>query len=110
MDFITRLKEELKKIGITKTELAREIGIPEANIRNWERGSQPSLDKVIKISQYLNISIDELCGNIIKNKNESIQAAYNAADPGTQAAVRKLLDIEEQKYVVKTKSSDLKIG
>ncbi len=94
MDFITRLKEELKKIGITKTELAREIGIPEANIRNWERGSQPSLDKVIKISQYLNVSIDELCGNIITNKNE-IQEAYNAADPGTQAAIRKLLDIKE---------------
>lgn len=95
MDFITRLKEELKRIGITKTELAREIGIPEANIRNWERGSQPSLDKVIKISQYLNVSIDELCGNIIRNKNE-IQEAYNAADPGTQAAIRKLLDIKDQ--------------
>lgn len=42
--------------------------------------------------QKLALSLDELTGL----KTNEIQEAYNAADPGTQAAVRKLLDVKEQ--------------
>ena len=55
----------------------------------------PSLDKACKIAEYLKISLDELC-EIETYHDNKIQAAYDAADQGTQAAVRKLLDIKEQ--------------
>ncbi len=42
--------------------------------------------------QKLALSLDELTGL----KTNEIQEAYNAADPGTQAAIRKLLDIKDQ--------------
>ena len=96
MDFIKKLLNELKERKISKSELARSTEIGDSTIRSWEKGSQPTLDKLIKIANYLDITLDELCCYNAKNRKNEIQAAYNAADPGTQAAVRKLLDIKEQ--------------
>lgn len=96
MDFIEKLLNELKERKISKSELARRTEIGDSTIRSWEKGSQPTLDKLIKIANYLNITLDELCCYNAKNRKNDIQAAYNAADPGIQAAVRKLLDVKEQ--------------
>ena len=95
MEFIENVKNEIKKQGITKTELGRNTEISEGTIRSWEKGKQPSLDKACKIAQYLNISLDELCGIEINYDNKKIITAYEKADQGTQAAVRKLLDVED---------------
>lgn len=96
MDFIEKLLNELKERKISKSELARSTEIGDSTIRSWEKGSQPTLDKLIKIANYLDITLDELCCYNAKNRKNEIQAAYNTADPGTQAAVRKLLDIKQQ--------------
>ena len=96
MDFIEKSLNELKERKISKSELARSTEIGDSTIRSWEKGSQPTLDKLIKIANYLDITLDELCCYNAKNRKNEIQAAYNAADPGTKAAVRKLLDIKEQ--------------
>lgn len=60
--FIENLNKLLKQNGITKTELSRQIGITEGSIRSWERGTEPTVDKVIKISEYFTIPIAELLG------------------------------------------------
>lgn len=60
--FIKNLNKLLKQNGITKTELSRQIGITEGSIRSWERGTEPTVDKVIKISEYFTIPIAELLG------------------------------------------------
>ena len=60
--FVENLTKKLKEKGITKTKLAREIEIPESTIRMWEKGSEPTVDKVIKISEYFTIPIAELLG------------------------------------------------
>ena len=113
MEFIENLLLELNKRNISKAELARAADIPNSTIRSWEKGSQPTIDKVIKIAEYLNVSIDELCCITAKNRNSKILAAYEAADPGTQAAVRKLLDIPEEETIKNENNGnllDLKIG
>lgn len=108
MEFIERLKEELKKRGITKTELGRMAEISEGTIRNWEKGKQPSLDKAVKISNILQISLDELCEISVKNNDMKIIAAYEAASPEIKTAVNKLLDIKEEQEELT--SSISKIG
>lgn len=60
--FIENLNKLLKQNGITKTELSRQIGITEGSIRSWEKGTEPTVDKVIKISEYFTIPIAELLG------------------------------------------------
>lgn len=96
MEFIERLLTELKNRKINKSELARSTGIGDSTIRSWEKGSQPTLDKLIKIANYLDLTLDELCCYSAKNRNIEIQKAYDKADPITQKNVRKLLDIPEE--------------
>ena len=73
-----------------------------------KKRNKPPAEYLTRICEFLNITIYELLG--IENENK-IQEAYNAADPGTQAAVRKLLDIKEKpQYIIKSKLSDTKIG
>ena len=60
--FIENLTKKIKEQGITKTKLAKEVGIPESTIRMWEKGSEPTIDKVIKISRYFAVPIAELLG------------------------------------------------
>lgn len=50
-----------KKEGLNETKLSRELGISHSSFSDWKRGKgKPSLDAVIKFSQYFNVSIDYL--------------------------------------------------
>lgn len=74
--FVENLTKKLKEKGITKTKLAREIEIPESTIRMWEKGSEPTVNKVIKISRYFAMPIAELIGleeNYTSNDNELLE-------------------------------------
>ena len=89
-----KLFEEIREKKLKKADLARLLQVNTSVIATWEkRGTNPPAEYLIRICEFLNITIYELLG--IENDNK-IQVAYNAADKGTQAAVRKLLDIKEQ--------------
>ncbi len=93
MEFYERLENMLKSRNITVYKMCKDLKISTNTIGNYKNGTIPKIDIVNKISLYLGISTDYL----IKGEefNYKIQAAYDIADPGTQAAVRKLLDINE---------------
>ncbi len=85
---------EIKEKSLKKADLARLLQVNTSVIATWEkRGTNPPAEYLVRICEFLNISIYELLG--IKNENK-IQEAYDAADSGTQAAIRKLLDIKDQ--------------
>lgn len=85
---------EIKEKSLKKADLARLLQVNTSVIATWEkRGTNPPAEYLVRICEFLNISIYELLG--IKNENK-IQEAYDAADPGTQAAIKKLLDIKDQ--------------
>lgn len=83
----------MKQKNIKNADLAKYLNVKNNVITNWHtRGTEPPIKYIIPICELLEITIYELLG--IENNNK-IQAAYDIADPGTQAAVRKLLDINE---------------
>lgn len=85
---------EIKEKSLKKADLARLLQVNTSVVATWEkRGTNPPAEYLIRICEFLNISIYELLG--IENGNK-IQEAYDAADPGIQAAIRKLLDIKDQ--------------
>jgi len=85
---------EIKEKSLKKADLARLLQVNTSVIATWEkRGTNPPAEYLVRICEFLNISIYELLG--IENENK-IQEAYDAADPGTQAAIKKLLDIKDQ--------------
>lgn len=88
-----RIFNLMERENIKNADLAKHLNVKNNVITNWKtRGTEPPIKYLVPICELLNVTIYELLG--VEDKN-NIQAAYDIADPGTQAAVRKLLDIEE---------------
>ena len=105
-EIIRKLLEYFKKNNIKGTEIAEILGLKKSPLTDWKNGhSKPTIEQLIIICEKLALSLDELTGL----KSSEIQNAYNAADPGTKAAIRKLLDIKDEE-INQEKSSNYKIG
>lgn len=62
-NFPSRLKELRTSRGLTLEQLGKEVGSTRATIGNFENGNKtPSLDLLIKLAEYFNVSIDYLAG------------------------------------------------
>ena len=58
-----RIKELRQSIGQTQVELAQNLGVTKQCVSNWENNNiQPSVDMLIKISEYFGVSCDYLLG------------------------------------------------
>lgn len=58
---LDRVKELMDKSGIKAKQLTAELGISNSSFTDWGKGKgTPSLDTVVKISDYFNVSIDYL--------------------------------------------------
>lgn len=61
--FSLRLKELRKVNNLTLEQLGKNIGSTKATMSNFETGQKkPSLDMVIKLADYFQVSIDYLVG------------------------------------------------
>ena len=58
-----KLKELRKDFNISQVTLAKELGVSKQCVSNWENDNiLPSIDMLIKISKYFNVSTDYLLG------------------------------------------------
>lgn len=63
MDFSNRLKYLRQKHKLTQGELAAVIGLKSTAISNYEsKRNEPSLEKLISLSDYFNVSCDYMLG------------------------------------------------
>lgn len=72
------IKQLCKEKGITISQLEKELEISVGSIGKWRQYS-PSIEKVIALATYFNISLDELCGisGISKEKkNKFLEHLY----------------------------------
>lgn len=61
--FSERIKELRSSKGLTMEKLGKDIGSTRATICNFENGQRkPSLDMLIKLADYFDVSIDYLVG------------------------------------------------
>lgn len=61
--FAPQLKELREEKGLTQSELAKELGFTQSAIAKWENGERnPSLDVLILIAKYFDVSTDYLLG------------------------------------------------
>lgn len=61
--FPDRLKELRSSKNLTMEQLGKEINSTKGTISNYENGNKkPSLDMLIKLADYFNVSIDYLVG------------------------------------------------
>lgn len=63
INFGENLKFHRECAGLNQPELAKQLGISQANISRWERGAvMPSIEFCIKLADFYGITIDELLG------------------------------------------------
>ena len=64
MTFNERLMQLRKEKGLSQEELGFQLGVTRQTVSKWEMGqTTPEMDKLIDLSEFFSISIDELVGN-----------------------------------------------
>ena len=72
MKFHENLVKYRKLAGFTQEELAKKMQVSRQSVSKWENGEAvPELAKIIRLSELLNVSMDELCGRECKTKVET---------------------------------------
>lgn len=57
-----RIKSLCAKKGITIAKLESDLGFGNSSIKKWEKTSSPSIDKIVKVASYFDVSTDYLLG------------------------------------------------
>lgn len=57
-----RIKELCSQKGITISKLESDLGFGNSSIKKWEKVSSPSVDKIVKVASYFDVSVDYLLG------------------------------------------------
>ena len=115
MSFMSQLKAARKAAGLTQKQVAEKLGIDHTTYSGYETGKhQPDVRGIKRIASVLGTTGDVLLETGLhdlitsdiplvlpdspfdfqfSDDDRKLLSAYHAADSGTQAAVRKLLDI-----------------
>lgn len=117
--FPDRLYEELKKRKKNTVWLAEKSKISQQTISTWKKGQKPSIDKIIKIAECLNISIDYLLEieprqpgniNLADDEQELIKYYRQIEDDVGKSIVHEVAKREASRYKVPKKSYNSKTG
>lgn len=60
--FINRFNELCREKNVTRYKLSTDLQIGNSTIYGWEKGQQPTADKLIKLADYFEVSTDYLLG------------------------------------------------
>ena len=62
-EFAERLRKLREREGKSRIVLSQLCGLPDSSIRRYERGeAKPTMDSLVAIADYFNVSIDYLVG------------------------------------------------
>lgn len=79
MTLVDRISQIAKEKGLTFKALEREVGLGNGTIKRWEVQS-PRLDGLIKVAEYLQVSLDTLVYDDSRTSNESGEKAHIKLD------------------------------
>lgn len=69
---VERIKKLIASTGTSTSKVLQEINLPGSAITEWSKGkAKPSLDALIKIADYFNVSVDYLLGRASANSVEA---------------------------------------
>lgn len=94
------IRDRRKQLRMTQDDVARAVGTTKATVSRWESGDilKIGMDMAARLSDVLGLDpglflwMDE----VLLPGELTILYHYRDADEGTQAAVRKLLDIDDE--------------
>lgn len=117
MSLLTRIKELAEKHSFSISEIEKNVGLGNGTIRRWDN-SPPSCDKVLKVANLLNVTVDYLLtGKEMSNidslsaNDQKLISMYKDLDLDGQFAVFNLIKEEQKRIQIeKNSSSNTKIS
>ena len=109
--FVSNLKFIREKKGIPQNKLAKMIGVNQTTIARWEDENRiPGIDKVVEVSNKLNIPISELVGKDLRFDESNFNSStFEYTDEETGLTVKliptsnikwdDLSDAEKENYI-----------
>lgn len=101
---IDNLKAVCKVKKIKNVDIAAFMGVSAGSVSNWFKGTNfLDVENLYKLCQWLGVSLDQIFGvspivfGALSPEENDLVVCYRKADAGTQAAVRKLLDVPDKK-------------
>lgn len=101
MTFYDNLNRILGEKNIKKVQLEKDLGITKGNFYTWKNGADPTAKYIIMLSNYLNVTSDELLG-LPDRKKEAEEPPGEEASPNITEAItlfRQLPDREQIKFI-----------
>lgn len=95
-EYIKRIEKILKNNNLTAKKMLLELGYSDSLISSWKKGSEPSATKLLKICNYLNISIE-----YILTGKEGINKELVEEEKELISYFRKLTDKEKMKEIAR---------
>lgn len=92
MSIVERIKATAQKQNLSLTQLEKQLGFGTRTIYKWDKNS-PSVDKVLAVANFLNVSLSWLATGQPESRPDSIQALYDQLSPTDQQRIRHYMDI-----------------
>lgn len=91
--FIEKLEKIINEKNITMNRLAKNAGFSQTSTDRWKKGSLPSVEALIKVCKYLNVSADYLLDldtgappPILTDQEQELLEHFQQCDDGTKKA------------------------
>ena len=102
--FSKNLRHYMARAGKSQIDIINDLGINKSSISTWVNGTRlPRMDKVELLARYLGIKRSDLIEDkrgaldpepfVCSPREQVLVQRYRSIDPGTRAAVDKLLDV-----------------
>ncbi len=71
-----RMKQKRNEMGLSQEQLADKLLVSRAAVAKWENdGGVPDIENLKKLSEVLGMSIDEIVGNVVQNRDSKMDTA-----------------------------------
>ena len=99
--FLENLELEMSKRNITFYKMSSDLNIPYSTFSGWKnRDATPKIDKLVEVSQYLDVPSDKLLGLPEKDPPKFSEdeifliECYRRADTGGRESIRRFAEFE----------------
>lgn len=103
--FWDNLYKACENAGIKPNPMAKSIGISSASVTKWKNGAIPNGEILIKIADFLDVSVDYLLGREPEQKESTMSSSHGAVTGYDEqenrllAAFRRLSTIEKENII-----------
>lgn len=107
MGIVDRIQELCSQNGIKIRPLEEQLGIANGSIKRWDISS-PSCERMLKVAEYFNVSVDWLLTGEHQNLSESeieILKLYNSLSHSDQEEIRDFIKLKLNRYARQEKDA-----